>query len=136
MPPSEVYWASLSGLDLAKEAFARVRRYYTDLPSTTMYRRWTKSYRTYYGLAGEEDPFDISKAMMTGDRGQLTSIKLNHVGSLGRRAVALVSQTVPDWDIVPEQSDSDSQEQASFGRKLLDYYMDTAGVGAYLFDTA
>lgn len=133
--PTDVYWASKNGLDLSREAFSRVRRYYVDLPQTIMYRRWTKAYRTYYGLAGEEDPFDIYKAMQTGDKGQLTSVKLNHVGSLGRRSVALVSQTVPDWDIVPAQSDSDSQEQADFGRKLLDYEMDTAGVGEKLFDT-
>jgi hypothetical protein len=130
------YWASEQGLDLAREAYSRVRRYYNDLPTTVPFKRWSKAYRNYYGLAGEEDPFDISRAMQTGDKGQLTSIKLNHIGSLGRRAVALVSQTVPDWDIIPEQSDSESQEQASFGGKLLDYYMDTAGVGEKLFDTA
>jgi hypothetical protein len=94
------YWAS-EGLDLAREAYSRVRRYYNDLPTTVMFKRWSKAYRNYYGLAGEEDPFDISRAMQTGDKGQLTSIKLNHIGSLGRRAVALVSQTVPDWDIIP-----------------------------------
>lgn len=136
MGDSRIYWAAEQELGLATEAYARVRRYYTDLPTTVMFKRWSKAYRNYYGLAGEEDPFDISRAMQTGDKGQLTSIKLNHIGSLGRRAVALVSQTVPDWDIIPEQSDSASQEQASFGGKLLDYYMDTAGVGANLFDTA
>jgi hypothetical protein len=130
------YWATLQGIDLAKAAFDRVRRYYTDLPLTIMFRRWSKAYRTYYGLAGEEDPFDISRAMQTGERGQLVSVKFNHCGSIGRRAVALVSQTVPDWDIVPEQADSASQEQADFGRKLLDYEMDIGGTGEYLFEAA
>jgi hypothetical protein len=130
------YWATLQGVDLAKAAFDRVRRYYADLPLTVMFRRWSKAYRTYYGLAGEEDPFDISRAMQTGERGQLVSVKFNHCGSIGRRAVALVSQTVPDWDIVPEQADSASQEQADFGRKLLDYEMDIGGTGEYLFEAA
>jgi hypothetical protein len=130
------YWAAQDDLELAKEAYKRVRRYYADLPNTTMFKRWAKAYRVYYGLAGEEDPFDIYSAMQTGDQGQLVGIKMNHAGSVGRRAVALVSQTVPDFDIIPENSDSASQEQADFGRKLLDYYMDTAGVGAYLFEAA
>lgn len=132
----ETYWAAKHGLDLATEAMDRVKDYYSALPRLIMYQRWAKARRTYYGLSGQEDPFDISRPGVAGDEGQLTSIRVNYAGAIMRRQIGSISQTVPEWDPVPENSDSSSLEQASFGRKLLDYYMDTRAVGTKLFDAA
>src|SRR6267143_5545741 len=132
----EKYWAAESGLDLADEAYRRVRRFYTELPTTTMYSRWTRAYKTFYGLAGIDDPFDISQAGVAGTQGELTSIKINHAGSIARRMIALVSQTVPEFEPVPTNSDYTSLAQVGFAKKLLGYYLDTKGVGSLLFDCA
>jgi hypothetical protein len=135
--PKRVYWASKSGLDLAADADRRVERYYNGLERSAMYQRWSRAYRVYYGLAGQEDPFDISKAGQAGDRGQLTSIKINHAGSLARQTIALISQTVPDFEPIPtSNSDFASLEQVDFTRRVLRYFMDTRGVGQHLYDTA
>src|SRR5216683_2942671 len=129
------YWCAKSGLDLAEEAYRRVRRFYTELPTTVYYKRWTRAYKTFYGLSGLEDPFDISQAGVAG-QGDLTSIKINHAGSIARRMIALVSQTVPEFEPIPTNSDYTSLAQVSFTKKLLAYFLDTKGVGAHLFDTA
>jgi hypothetical protein len=133
---SDVYWCAKDNLDLASEAWARVKDFYTWLPSSTMYARWTRAYRVFYGLAGEEDPFDISKAGSTGQSGELTSIKINHAGSLTRRWVSLISNSIPEFAPIPENDDYTSIAQVDLGKKLLDYFMDTKGVGADLFRTA
>jgi hypothetical protein len=135
MAPKVYRWKK-DGLDLALEVEQAVKRYYTDILKTVMWKRWVRSYKTVYGLAGMEDPFDISKAMSTGEEGELTSIKVNHSGSMLKRAVALVSQTVPDFEAVPTNTDSKSLEQVDFTKNLLAYCIDTKGVGAGLFDTA
>lgn len=136
MPRDLTYWASKSGLDLADEGFRRVERYYNNLQNSFMYRRWTRAYRIYYGLAGQEDPFDISKAGQAGDQGQLTSIKVNHCGNLARHSIALISQTVPDFEPIPMNADFASIEQVDLAKRVLNYYMDTRSVGDHLYDAA
>lgn len=137
MPRStEKYWASKSGLDLAEEADRRVDAYYSGLQNSVMYKRWSLGYRVFYGLAGEGDPFDISKAGIAGDAGQLTSIKVNHAGNLARHSVAIISQTVPDFEPIPTNADFESLEQADWTKRVLAYYMDTRGVGATLYEAA
>src|SRR5947209_9952423 len=130
------YWAAKSGLDLADEAYRRVTKFYDQLLVSVMYARWSKAYRTFFGLPGTEDPFHISRAGVTGKEGELVSIKINHAGNLARHSVALVSQTVPEFDPIPTNSDYESLAQVSFAKKLLAYYMDTREVGGRLFDTA
>src|SRR4051812_11423323 len=102
---TQTYWCAKSGLDLADEAFRRVRTFYSELLNSVMYARWTKAYRTFYGLPGDADPWDISKAGVTGQQGELVSIKVNHAGSLAKMQTALVSQTVPDFEPIPTNSD-------------------------------
>lgn len=136
MNESLQYWASLSGLDLAEAAAEKVDRFYNELANSTMYRRWQKAYRTFYGLPGQDDPFDISRVGVTGKQGELVSLKLNHAGSLAQHTVSLVSQTVPEFECVPTNSDYESLSQALFGEKLLDYFLDTQGVGQKLYDCA
>lgn len=136
MARDRTYWASKSGLDLAAEADRRVERFYGGLQNSFMYKRWCRAYRIYYGLAGQEDPFDISKAGQAGDRDQLTSIKINHAGSLARNSIALISQTVPEFEPIPANSDYETLEQVDWTKRALAYYMDTRGVGQKLYDTA
>lgn len=136
MPRDRIYWASKSGLDLAAEADKRVTAYYEGLPQSVMYRRWTRAYRIFYGLSGEEDPFDISRAGVAGDRGQLTSIKVNHAGNLARHSISLISSSVPEFEPIPTNSDFESLEQVDWTKRALNYMMDTRGVGAHLYDTA
>src|SRR4051812_860124 len=95
------YWCAQAGLDLADEAYHRVEGFYGELLSSVMYGRWAKAYRTFYGLPGDADPFDISRAGMAGQQGELVSLKSNHAGSLMRHSVALVSQTVPEFEPIP-----------------------------------
>jgi hypothetical protein len=134
--PLDNYWCAKSGLDLAAAAQKRVDKFYNDLPNTVMWRRWTKAYKTVYGLSGIGDPFDVSRANVTGDDGELVALKVNHAGSLNKRAVGLVSQTVPEFEPIPANTDSKSLEQVDFTKNLLNYYMDTKGVGGKLYDTA
>lgn len=136
MPRDRTYWASKSGLDLADECFRRVERYYNNLQNSFMYQRWARSYRIFYGLSGQEDPFDISKAGQAGDQGQLTSIKVNHSGNLARHSISLISQTVPDFEPIPTNADHESLEQVDLAKRVLNYYMDTRGVGDHLYDAA
>lgn len=135
-PDNDSYFAAKSGLDLAQSCYERVTTFYKDLPRRVMYKRWGKAYRTYYGLSGQEDPFDVSSPAVAGDEGQLTSIRVNHAGSIMRRQTAMISQTVPDFEPIPANSDYESLAQSDFCRKLLDYYMDNKGVGGKLFDGA
>jgi hypothetical protein len=97
-PDNNVYWASKSGLDLAEAAADKVDRFYDNLLTSVMYRRWQRAYRTFHGLPGGGDPFDISRVGQTGKEGELVSIKLNHAGSLAQHTVSLVSQTVPEFE--------------------------------------
>ena len=132
----DTYWAAAGGLELAKAIEDKARRYYTDIIQTTMYRRWVKGFKVYHGLAGMGDPFDVYAAQPAGEQGELTSVKINHAGSIARRAVSLIVQTVPEWDPVPTNTDSSSIEQASFAKRVLNYYMDVKGVGQRLIETA
>src|SRR5258706_16469681 len=102
--PSDTYWAAKSGLDLAEEAYRRVQKFYEQLLLSVMYARWSKAYRVFFGLPGTSDPFDISRAGVTGTEGELVTIKVNHAGNLARHAVSLVSQTVPEFDPIPTNS--------------------------------
>lgn len=135
-PEEPKYWAALSGFRLAEEAEKRARKYFTEIRQTVMYARWTKAYRTVYGLAGDKDPFDVARAYSTGEKDELTAIKVNHAGSLLQRTVALVSQTVPEFEPVPVNTDYKSLAQVDFAKNLLHYYMDSKGIGAGLYDTA
>jgi hypothetical protein len=137
MSNDDVYWPSLDGLDLAEAAYRRVVRFYTSLTeNSVMYRRWGHAYRAFYGIAGDSDPFDVSKAGLAGDRDQLTAVKINHAGSLARQKIALVSQTIPDFDATPINDDSESLESVEFAKKLLAYYMDYRRMAGDFFEQA
>lgn len=133
---NDTYFAMKSGLELAAACHERVRDFYQHLVRRVMFKRWSKAYRTYYGLSGGEDPFDVSSPAVAGDEGQLTSIRVNHAGSIMRRQTAMITQVVPDFEPVPSNSDYESLAQSDFCRKLLEYYMDHKAVGAKLFDAA
>jgi hypothetical protein len=134
--PDPPYWCAKQGLDLASASMDRVKRFYSQLVETVMWRRWVKAYRIVYGLSGLEDPHDVSRAASAGAEGELVAAKINHVGSIKRRALSLVSQTVPDFEPVPINTDSKSLEQVDFTKNLLNYCMDLKGVREKLYDTA
>ncbi|MHB8682821.1 MAG: hypothetical protein ACYC9X_00665 [Dehalococcoidia bacterium] len=133
----DVYWPTLEGADLAEAAYRRVEHYYNGLLSNSiMYQRWVNAYRVFYGLSGLDDPFDISRAGIAGDRDQLTSVKINHAGTLARQKTALISQTIPDLDATPSNDDERSIEATEFAKKLLAYFMDHRMLAAKFLEQA
>jgi hypothetical protein len=122
------YFANLEGLELATALHDRAKKYYQRLPRTTAWRRYIKALAQFYGLPTLENPFDVTALGVAGEKGELTTARVGHVGAIGRHIITLVTATKPAWQPVPVNTDYDSTAETSFCTGLLDYYFREEGI--------
>jgi hypothetical protein len=134
----QVYWCAKTGLEFAEAAYERVSRFYSNVFKTVMWERWVKGARVYYGLSGQDDPFDVSRIGVAGDSGQLASVRINQIGSIMRRAVSLIIQTIPEFQPIAAAGpgDYDTIAQVDFTKNVLNYQMDVKHAGRILITGA
>ena len=121
--PNDIYWANESGLDLASEVFDRVRHFYTTLPGTLAFKRWSKGWAAYSGLPSLASPFDVSEVGYSGQEGELVNVRTDDIGSLGRHMVQMVTQSRPALDPVATNSDYSSIAQTRAASGILEYVL-------------
>jgi hypothetical protein len=123
--PQDKYFASLSGMPLAAAVMDRATMWYQQLPRTLNFFRMTKMYNCYFGLPGDFDPFDVTQVGNVGTQGRLASIRVSHLGSIGRTMVRMTTENPPEFEPTSVNSDTDSDEQAILAKQFLGYLLDT-----------
>jgi hypothetical protein len=119
----DVYFATLEGEELAEALWDRVSAFYNLLPKTRTYARWLAAYQTFYGLPHLDDPWDMTVLGVDGTEGELSTLRVNHVGNVGAHLVTMTTQSRPQWQVVTTNSDFKSIAQTTFVSGLLDYFM-------------
>ena len=103
--PQDVYFASQSGMPLSAAVMDRTTMWYQNLPRTLNFFRMTKMYNCYFGLPGDFDPFDVTQVGNVGTQGRLASIRVSHLGSIGRTMVRMTTESPPEFEPTSVNSD-------------------------------
>ena len=130
------YFAILEGEDLVNALVNKVREYRYGVRRMPVYERWVRTYRSYFGLADADDWSDQTAPRASGQAGEQTLARLNHLGNLGRHMLSMTTATRPAFEPVAANTDSKSIAQVEFARTLLDYYMEHERLAAKLAQAA
>jgi hypothetical protein len=109
---ADIYWASESGENIAKEVIAKFISYKQVLRDTGIIKQLRKSYKATYGTTEIKDAGE-----------GLRAIHVNNYASLMRNLHVMITSQRPAWQPRAINSDLDSQASTELAAGLLDYYM-------------
>lgn len=107
------YWASKPQDEIGQELMRKVEDYNEYLKSSGIMSELKESYDAFYGS---------SQLGSAGAQGELTTIEVNHYGSLMRSIHTMVTSNRPAWEPRAANTDVKSQSQCILAAGLLDYY--------------
>lgn len=136
---NDYYFAAAPLGKLGEELVAKVDDYYAYLTSSSLVDLWRRSFYSYYGL--EEDTnnsgygiFKVGSIKPRGSKGEIASIKVNHLRNLITHQHVLTTQQRLALKCKAKNSDSRSLSQAILGDGLLDYYLKEHKIENYFRD--
>lgn len=119
------YFAALPGDQLCRELIHKRDAYYKWLMTSGRLGRWRMAFDTYYG---QRDQHNSSYVTASGEKGELSFLMANEYRSLVQSVLVLATQTRPSVECATVNSDRASEDQAIFGKQLLDYYRKDGGL--------
>ena len=117
-----VYWPNTDKDDLAATVLKKFEDYQEWGSSSGYFDRIQRCYDTFYGT-GESGTLHLEVTR------KLSHININNYKALLQRLHILVTQTKLDIEIMSRNSDSSSQLDADLGQGLINYYVESKGLG-------
>ena len=95
MRQATTYWAA--DPDIGPRVIEKVQKYREECDRTGILGLWRRLYRLYYGQDGRTF-HSSSQLVPAGQKGELTSIKINHFRSVLTTLKTLATQQRPAWE--------------------------------------
>ena len=115
MSVDKQYWAGKEISEFCKEAEGKVERFYEWIRTSGRLALWQKMVSEYYAGA-----FSLGSLGTAGDQDEFTTIKENHLHSLGEHVVVMVTGSRPAFEPKAKNTDTKTIAQVELGGALLD----------------
>lgn len=114
----EQYFAAKPPPEFGSDLISKVDDYFDWVRTNGVLSMWRRSYRTYY------KPFrTLGQLGVDGDKGQFTTMNVNHYRNLLQHLLVMVTQQRPWFEPMATNTDYKSQAQTVLARGLLEYYL-------------
>lgn len=117
----EAYFATKTGVALAKAVMERVREYRNWLRTTGRLTLMQDLSDTYYGKDRYDHSWSSQAVRRDGKKGEILKTKVNHFGSIVRAMVTIVTSKKPAFDAYATNSDASNQAKAIVGNSVAEY---------------
>ena len=117
----QTYFAVKPQDELAPDLVSRVKDFFQFMQSSGIFQRIRKSYQAYYGMS--DRGFFSSGLSATGEKQELTTIKVNQYRSLILGLLNLTTSQKASFEVRATNTDFKSQSQAILAQGILDYYL-------------
>lgn len=108
------YWATLKTEDMLPKAFTRIDQWFKHVRAKRL-PLWRRSLREYY--AGSETG---GKTGTAGEQDEFTTMKVNHLHSLGERVITAIAGQPPTFQAQAKSSDHEATAQTVVANGLVE----------------
>lgn len=127
------YFAAKPKEELAQELEIKLSEWGQFRNKTGLQRRWTKSYRFYYGSQFRQSTMMSDDGVLRlGEQGELAGLTVNHFRNFIKHVHIMATNQKITYDVRAINSDLKSLQQAKLGSNILESYLHQKRLGRYL----